>query len=67
MNHIDSNDSTKTEFIGMKFDGVLQHLGVHETYDDAYEDADEPYVWIWSRDGFEHLLSMGKEILKQDE
>ena len=59
------SDPAKTEFIGMKFDGVLQHLGVHETYDDAYEDADEMYVWIWSRDGLEHLLSMSKAILKE--
>ena len=60
------SDSTKTEFIGMLFDGALQHLGVHETYDDAEEHADEAIVWIWSRDGLEHLLSMGKEILKEE-
>lgn len=60
------SDSTKTEFIGMKFDGVLHHLGVHETYDDANEAHNlGAYVWIWSRDGLEHLLSMGKAILKE--
>jgi len=58
-------DDNKTEFIGMKFDGVLHHLGAHETYDDANETHNlDSYAWIWSRDGLEHLLSMAKQILK---
>ncbi len=58
-------DLPKTEFIGMKYDGVLQHLGVYETYDEAHEAHNfGAYVWIWSRDGLEHLLFMANEILK---
>lgn len=59
------SDSTKTEFIGMLFDGSFQHLGSHETYDDAEEHADGAIVWIWSRDRLEEILSMGKAILKE--
>ena len=56
----------RSEFIGMNFDGGLHHLGSHETYDDANELHNlYSYAWIWSRDGLEHLLSMGKSILEE--